>query len=191
MDAFGFEVVFVETVGVGQSEIEIAEIADTTLVALQPGSGDSVQVLKAGILEIADVFVVNKRDHPMALQLQREIRSMMEMLDYGGWVPHLVATQALEGAGIDELWTAILAHDAYLRASGELAAKRRAAFDHRVRGLVLGALEARVDARVAALPGDRDPYAAAHDVLAHFGDAASLGAVPRRHAGVPASVKGL
>jgi hypothetical protein len=78
-----------------------------------------------------------------------------------------------------------------LRASGELAAKRRAAFDHRVRGLVLGALEARVDARVAALPGDRDPYAAAHEVLAHFGAAAPLGAAPRRHAGVPASVKGL
>jgi LAO/AO transport system kinase len=190
MDAFGFDVVFVETVGVGQSEIEIAEIADTTLVALQPGSGDSVQVLKAGILEIADVFVVNKRDHPMALQLQREIRSMMEMLDYGGWVPHLVATQALEGIGIDELWTAILAHDAYLRDSGELAAKRRAAFEHRVRGLVLGALERRVDARVSGLGGERDPYAAAHDVLDGFGTAIAGDAPPRR-AGVRATVKGL
>ena len=91
MDAFGKDVVLVETVGVGQSEIEIAEVADTTLVALQPGSGDSVQVLKAGVLEIADVFVVNKSDHPMALQLQREIRSMMEMLNFSGWVPELVA----------------------------------------------------------------------------------------------------
>jgi LAO/AO transport system kinase len=190
MDAFGFEVVFVETVGVGQSEIEIAEIADTTLVALQPGSGDSVQVLKAGILEIADVFVVNKRDHPMALQLQREIRSMMEMLDYGGWVPQLVSTQALEGHGIDELWSAILAHDAYLRDSGELAAKRRAAFEHRVRGLVLGALERRVEVRVRALPGEHDPYAAAHEVLGGFGTALG-GDVPRRHAGVRATVKGL
>jgi len=192
MDAFGFEVVFVETVGVGQSEIEIAEIADTTLVALQPGSGDSVQVLKAGILEIADVFVVNKRDHPMALQLQREIRSMMEMLDYGGWVPRLVSTQALAGLGIDELWDAVLAHDAYLRDSGELAAKRRAAFEHRVRGLVLGALERRVELRVSALPGERDPYAAAHDVLAGFGaPPAESSDAPRRHAGVRASVKGL
>jgi LAO/AO transport system kinase len=192
MDAFGFEVVFVETVGVGQSEIEIAEIADTTLVALQPGSGDSVQVLKAGILEIADVFVVNKRDHPMALQLQREIRSMMEMLDYGGWVPRLVSTQALAGLGIDDVWDAVLAHDAYLRDSGELAAKRRAAFEHRVRGLVLGALERRVERRVSALPGERDPYAAAHDVLAEFGaPQAEGGDAPRRHAGVRASVKGL
>ncbi len=191
MDAFGFDVVFVETVGVGQSEIEIAEIADTTLVALQPGSGDSVQVLKAGILEIADVFVVNKRDHPMALQLQREIRSMMEMLDYSGWVPQLVSTQAREAQGVDELWSAILAHDAYLRESGELASKRRAAFEHRVRGLVLGALERRVDARVQVLRGAGDPYAAAHDVLAEFGSASSVTDQPRRHASVRATVKGL
>ncbi len=190
MDAFGFEVVLVETVGVGQSEIEIAEIADTTLVALQPGSGDSVQVLKAGILEIADVFVVNKRDHPMAMQLQREIRSMLEMLDFGGWVPQLVSTQALEGRGIDELWDAILAHDAYLRTSGELAAKRRAAFEHRVRGLVLGVLERRVEARVSAVPDERDPYAAAHQVLGAFG-APAASDPPRRHAGVRATVKGL
>ncbi|MBD5633875.1 MAG: methylmalonyl Co-A mutase-associated GTPase MeaB, partial [Candidatus Eremiobacteraeota bacterium] len=116
MDAFGKDVVIVETVGVGQSEIEIAELADTTLVTLQPGSGDSVQLLKAGILEVADVFVVNKADHPMALQLQREIRGMMEMLDFRGrWVPELVATRARENVGIDALWSAIVAHDAYLR----------------------------------------------------------------------------
>ena len=118
MDAFGKDVVLVETVGVGQSEIEIAEVADTTLVALQPGSGDSVQVLMAGVLEIADVFVVNKSDHPMALQLQREIRSMMEMLSFEGWVPKLVSTQALEGKGIDALWNAIAEHDAWLRETG-------------------------------------------------------------------------
>ena len=191
MDAFGFDVVFVETVGVGQSEIEIAEIADTTLVALQPGSGDSVQVLKAGILEIADVFVVNKRDHPMALQLQREIRSMMEMLDYSGWVPQLVSTQAREAQGVDELWRAILAHDAYLRESGELTSKRRAAFRHRVRGLVLGALERRVDTRVQALQGTDDPYAAACDVLAEFGTASGAAEPSRRHASLRATVKGL
>ncbi len=120
MDAFGKDVVLIETVGVGQSEIEIAEVADTTLVALQPGSGDSVQVLKAGVLEIADVFVVNKSDHPMALQLQREIRSMMEMLNFSGWVPALVSTQAVEGKGIDKLWDAIVKHDAWLRESGAL-----------------------------------------------------------------------
>jgi LAO/AO transport system kinase len=170
MDAFGYDVVLVETVGVGQSEIEIAEIADTVLVALQPGSGDTVQMLKAGILEIADVFVVNKRDHPMALQLQREIRSMLEMLNYGGWIPELIATQAIEGTGIEALWTAIAAHADYLRTSGEIEAKRRGAFEHRVRALALGALERRVDAVVAAVTDGRDPYAAARDVLARFGE---------------------
>jgi LAO/AO transport system kinase len=191
MDAFGYDVVFVETVGVGQSEIEIAEIADTVLVALQPGSGDTVQMLKAGILEIADVFVVNKRDHPMALQLQREIRSMMEMLNYGGWIPQLVATQAVEGAGIAELWDAIVAHDTYLRDTGEIAAKRRAAYEHRVRALVLGALERRVDGIVANEPDGRDPYAAAHDVLARFGDDGTAAAAQPRRASVRATVKGL
>ena len=99
MDAFGLDVILIETVGVGQSEIEIAELAHTTLVALQPGSGDSIQVLKAGIMEIADVFVVNKADHPMANQLRREIRGMMEMLEFKGWVPELVMTQALSRRG--------------------------------------------------------------------------------------------
>jgi LAO/AO transport system kinase len=189
MDAWGLDVVLIETVGVGQSEIEIAEIADTTAVALQPGSGDSVQVLKAGILEIADIFVVNKRDHPMAMQLQREIRSMMEMLNFSGWTPPMVATQALEGAGIAELWDAVNAHDRYLRDSGELTAKRRQAFEHRVRGLVLGALERRVEAAVAAV-AEPDPYTAVHDVLASFGTNAPVVPV-RREAPVRATVKGL
>jgi LAO/AO transport system kinase len=190
MDAFGYDVVLVETVGVGQSEIEIAEIADTILVALQPGSGDTVQTLKAGILEIADVFVVNKRDHPMAIQLQREIRSMLEMLDYPGWVPQLVATQALEAQGIDELWTAIVEHDAYLHASGEIAHKRRGAFEHRVRALVIGTLEERVEAAVAEVPDGRDPYGAARDVAAQFG-ANEPAAAPARRAVARATVKGL
>jgi LAO/AO transport system kinase len=193
MDAFGKDVVIIETVGVGQSEIEIAEIADTTLVALQPGSGDSVQVLKAGILEIADVFVVNKSDHPMALQLQREIRSMLEMLHFSGWVPELVATQALSGIGIDALWTAVLRHDTYLKTSGELTVKRGSAFAHRVRALALGALERRIDETLAETADDRDPYAAAAAVLKYFGVHDSIGtagyAGPRSPA--RASVKGL
>jgi LAO/AO transport system kinase len=171
----------------------VAEIADTTIVALQPGSGDSVQVLKAGILEIADIFVVNKSDHPMALQLQREIRSMMEMLVYGEWTPLLVPTQAIAGTGIDALWDAILAHDAWLRESGELPLKRRAAFAHRVETLALGTLQGRVEAAVSTLEPDTDPYAAAAMVLEGFGvggGANALGNVraPRR---VRATVKGL
>jgi len=165
MDAFGFEVIVIETVGVGQSEIEIAELADTTLVALQPGSGDSVQLLKAGILEVADIFVVNKADHPMALQLQREIRSMLEMLDLSGRVPELIATRAREGAGIEDLWAAILRHRAYLFESGGLERKRRGAFAHRVRALVMGELARRIDERLErlVLTGDLsgDPYSTA------------------------------
>ncbi|MEO7040542.1 MAG: methylmalonyl Co-A mutase-associated GTPase MeaB [Candidatus Elarobacter sp.] len=193
MDAYGKDVVLIETVGVGQSEIEIAEVADTTLVALQPGSGDSVQVLKAGVLEIADVFVVNKSDHPMALQLQREIRSMMEMLNFSGWVPKLVATQALQGKGVDELWKAVVAHDAWLRESGALRDKRRAAFAHRVRQLVLGTLERRIEAAVTELGDNLDPYAAADTVLQRFGVQGGVNAAgnARVHAGVRATVKGL
>lgn len=162
MDAFGKDVVIVETVGVGQSEIEIAELADTTLVALQPGSGDSVQLLKAGILEIADVFVMNKADHPMAPQLHREIRNMLSMLESSAWVPEFVATRARENVGLDELWAAIERHAAYLAQTGGLARKRRRAFVHRVRALVFGRLDAPLTTRIASMvaaraPGD-DPY---------------------------------
>jgi LAO/AO transport system kinase len=193
MDAFGLDVVLIETVGVGQSEIEIAEIADTTLVALQPGSGDSVQVLKAGILEIADVFVVNKSDHPMALQLQREIRSMLEMLDYRGWVPALIATQAIAGTGVEALWDAILRHQTWLRSTGALADKRSAAFAHRVRQLALGTLEGDVEAEIANLPAGIDPYAAAEAVLRRFGVTAGASALGNVRPGgaVRATVKGL
>ena len=191
MDAFGYDVVLVETVGVGQSEIEIAEIADTILVALQPGSGDTVQMLKAGILEIADVFVVNKRDHPMAPMLEREIHSMLEMLDFAGWVPRLVATQALEARGIDELWAAIVEHGAYLQTSGTIVRKRRDAFEHRVRALSLGALERRVETLIARVPEGRDPYAAARDVLERVADDETPLEGPAPRAAMRATVKGL
>ncbi len=169
MDAFGFDLVLIETVGVGQSEVAIAELAQTTLVALQPGSGDSIQVLKAGIMEIADVFVVNKADHPMANQLRREIRSMMEMQQWPGWVPELVTTQALEGRGIDELVAAIERHVAYLNETGEIERRRHDAFNHQVRQLALGRISARLDRMLEAQPhGDLDPYEAAERVLSQF-----------------------
>lgn len=174
MDAYGMDVVLVETIGVGQSEIEIAELADTTIVVLQPGSGDAVQLLKAGILEIADIFVVNKADHPTAPQLQRDIRAMLEMRAATSWTPPLVATRAHEGGGIAELWEAVGAHEAYLRDSGEMEEKRRRAFAHRVRSLVLGRLGARVDRAVAGYLAGHDgrvddPYVAAERLGAGFG----------------------
>lgn len=170
MDAFGFEVIVIETVGVGQSEVAIAELAQTTLVALQPGSGDSIQVLKAGIMEIADVFVVNKADHPMADQLRREIRSAMEMLQWNGWIPELVATQALAGEGIDALWSAIERHMVYLEETGEIERRRRQAFAHQVRQLAMGRIERRLE---RALENEEqtgiDPYEATDRILHKLG----------------------
>lgn len=193
MDAFGLDVVLIETVGVGQSEIEVAELAQTTLVALQPGSGDSIQALKAGIMEIADIFVINKSDHPMAGLLRREIRSMMEMLQFPGWVPEVISTQAVTGEGIEKLWVAVERHVEYLRSSGEMDEKRRHAFLHRVRQLALGSLERRLD---RVLRGERDdgadPYAAADRVVRAFagGDESGCEAV-RAPVRPRATVKGL
>ena len=170
MDAFGFDVILIETVGVGQSEIAIAELAQTTLVALQPGSGDSIQVLKAGIMEIADVFVVNKADHPMADQLRREIRSAMEMLEWTGWIPELVATQALSGEGIEQLWAAIERHMAYLNETGEIEGRRRDTFMHQVRQLALGRIERRLDHLLESESSTGiDPYEAADRVIPKLG----------------------
>lgn len=169
MDAFGFDLVIVETVGAGQNEIEIAELAQTTIVALQPGSGDSVQVLKAGIMEIADVFVVNKSDHPMAQQLYREVRSMMQLVEYAGWVPELVMTQAVTGEGVDDLWSAIERHAAYLNESGEIRRRRREAFAHQVRQIAAGRIGGLLDRAIAADSGDGDPYAAAARALRSLG----------------------
>ncbi|HKU68413.1 MAG TPA: methylmalonyl Co-A mutase-associated GTPase MeaB [Candidatus Baltobacteraceae bacterium] len=192
MDAFGLDVVMIETVGVGQSEIEIAELAQTTIVALQPGSGDSIQVLKAGIMEVADVFVVNKKDHPMANQLKREIRSMMEMLDFSGWVPELVMTQATSGEGVDELWSAIEKHVEYLHHSGEMAEKRREAFTHQVRQLALGHLQRKLERELESeVAAGVDPYAAAERVLQSFSVLPERGEEPIRPPHVRASVKGL
>ncbi len=193
MDAFGLDVVLIETVGVGQSEIEVADLAQTTIVALQPGSGDSIQVLKAGIMEIADIFVVNKADHPMANMMRREIRGMMEMLQFSGWVPELVMTQALAGEGIDELWAAIEAHRVYLSETGEVETKRREAFAHHVRQLALGRLQRRLERELGRnIAYNLDPYAAAAALLREFNvasadDEASVEPTLRQRA----TVKGL
>ena len=194
MDAFGLDVVLIETVGVGQSEIEIAELAQTTLVALQPGSGDSIQVLKAGIMEIADIFVVNKSDHPMANQMRREIRGMMEMLQFSGWVPELIMTQAVLGEGVDDLWRAIEGHVAYLNESGEIETKRREAFAHQVRQLALGRLQRRLVYEIQTnVRTEVDPYEAADRILDAFGAATAEAEVDadEPHVRPRATVKGL
>jgi GTPase len=119
LGAFGFQNVLLETVGVGQSELEVAAIADTTVVVLTPGLGDSVQMIKAGIMEIADVYVVNKTDLPGAQRTMQEVRGMLNMGPKLSWRPPIVAMTAAKQQGVDELVAAIESHREHLQASGE------------------------------------------------------------------------
>jgi LAO/AO transport system kinase len=124
LDAAGKELVFLETVGAGQSEVEIIAIADTVVLVLMPGSGDSIQALKAGIMEIPDVIAVNKRDHPAAKTMVSEVRSILALDTEGEWRPPIVLTEAVRGEGVDELWDEITAHRAHLDERGLLAERR-------------------------------------------------------------------
>ena len=127
LGAFGFTEVLLETVGVGQSELEVAAVADTTVVVLTPNLGDSVQMIKAGILEIADIFVVNKADFDGYTRVMAELRAMLSLAPRTLWKPPILATVASKQQGIDELWEAVLAHRDHLEKSGraeELARQR-------------------------------------------------------------------
>ena len=124
LDAAGKDVVFLETVGTGQSEVEVIGIADTVLLVLMPGSGDSVQALKAGIMEIPDVIAINKMDHPAAKTMLNEVRSILGLDHEREWRPPIVLTEATRGENVPELWEKIVAHRAYLQDSGQLEARR-------------------------------------------------------------------
>ena len=124
LDAAGKELVFLETVGTGQSEVEIIGIADTVLLVLMPGSGDSVQALKAGIMEIPDVIAINKMDHPAATTMLNEVRSILTLDRERDWRPPIVLTEATRGENVPELWEKIEAHRAHLVASGQLEERR-------------------------------------------------------------------
>jgi LAO/AO transport system kinase len=125
LDAAGKGLLFLETVGAGQSEVEVISIADTVLLVLMPGSGDSIQALKAGIMEIPDVIAVNKREHPAAKTMVNEVRSILALDTEEGWKPPIVLTEAVKGEGIDELWGRIEEHHRYLE-ENDLLAERRA-----------------------------------------------------------------
>ena len=126
LDAAGFDVVLVETVGVGQDEVEVVRTVQTNLVVLVPGMGDDIQAIKAGIMEIGDVFVVNKADRPGADKTVTEITMMMSLVEeHGDWIPPIVKTVASKSSGIDELDAAIVKHYDYLAASGELDRRNR------------------------------------------------------------------
>jgi len=126
LDALGMDVILVETVGVGQSELEITGAADTTVVVIPPGLGDGVQAIKAGIMEIADIFVVNKADHPQADRTVADIRELLRMdPSPPDWTPPIVRTVATQNQGVDELWQTISRHRQYLEQSGELRTRRK------------------------------------------------------------------
>ncbi len=176
LDAAGNDWVLVETVGVGQVEVEIAGATDTTIVVVNPGWGDGVQANKAGLLEIADVFVVNKADRAGVDDTVRDLTQMLELSPARAWVPPIVQTIATDGAGTDELLAAIESHRAHLDGGG-LHDRRRARVRDELRAIVL----ARLAERAADVCGERafddlvariqartiDPYAAADVLLQH------------------------
>ena len=180
LDAAGCDVILVETVGVGQSEVEIASMADTTLVLLAPGMGDGIQAAKAGILEIGDVYVINKADRDGADQVRRELRSMLSLAQRpeGAWKPEIVKTVATTGEGVDDVVAALDAHLAHLRASGELGARRVRRAREEIEAIAVTSLRERwgdVHARAEldglaerVVAGRTDPYAAADELLAGF-----------------------
>ena len=125
LDAAGKDVVMLETVGTGQSEVEVIGIADTVLLVLMPGSGDSVQALKAGIMEIPDVIAINKMDHPAAKTMLNEVRSILGLDKEREWRPPIVLTEATRGENVPELWERVVEHRTYLESSGQLEERRR------------------------------------------------------------------
>ncbi len=173
LDASGYNVVLIETVGAGQAELEIASLADTTLVVLAPGAGDSVQAAKAGILEIADVLVVNKADHEGSAAVARDLSRMQsyQPIPDNSWAVPVVQTVADDGGGIDELLAAADGHFAWLRSTGSLAGRRRRRATAEVEAIVLDRVRARLASLTASATlddvaetvarGAIDPYTAA------------------------------
>jgi LAO/AO transport system kinase len=174
-DAAGYDVVVIETVGVGQAEVEVAGTADTTVVALAPGMGDAIQAAKAGILEVADVFCVNKADREGADRTVRELQEMQK-LGHGEWLPPIQRTVASKPEGIDELIAAIDDHHAWLVDSGHREERQRQRARLEIRELALGTVRQRFrelgeGARIDELAGavarrERDPYSAADELVA-------------------------
>jgi len=175
LGAFGFDPVILETVGVGQSELEVAAVADTTVVVLTPNLGDGVQMIKAGILEIADVFVVNKADLEGYQRVMIELRSMLSLAargEAGSWKPPIVATAAAKGEGIDGLWEAIESHRKHLEATGRAEAQAEQRLRDETTEVVAELARERARAALAddgrlaeRLLQDGTPYEVAEEIL--------------------------
>lgn len=174
LDAAGMDFVLIETVGVGQDEVEVVGTADTTIVVVNPGWGDSVQAGKAGLLEIADLFAVNKADREGAKQTVRELNQMIDFGPKRAWRPPVIETVATQGKGVAELWAAVKAHRGHLDEAGELQSRRRGRIAKEISDIVAARVRERVrrDSAVALEElvervGRReiDPYAAAETLL--------------------------
>jgi LAO/AO transport system kinase len=152
LDAAGKELVFLETVGTGQGEVEVIGIADTVVLVLMPGSGDSIQALKAGIMEIPDVIAVNKMDHPAAKTMLNEVRSVLSLDKERAWKPPIVLTEAVSGENVPELWEKVEQHRAFLEGEGLLEQRRR----ENLAGEVFAVASARAKAHLEQAVGD-DP----------------------------------
>jgi GTPase len=156
MDASGKDVILLETVGVGQAEVDIIDHADTVVLALMPGSGDSIQALKAGVMEIPDVIVVNKSDHPLTDTMIREIRGVLSLGPQEGWRVPIVKTEASRGDGIEELADALEAHRAHIASEGTLEQRRRRNLMNEVLELAAGRLRRRLEESIHDDPAVRE-----------------------------------
>lgn len=175
LDAAGKPWVLIETVGVGQVEVEIAGAADTTIVVVNPGWGDGVQANKAGLLEIADLFVVNKADRDGVAETVRDLEMMLDLTGEMAWRPKIVPTVATRNEGIDELWDAVVDHREFQERSGQLARRREARLRDELRAIVLTRLREAAEARCSGEQFEKlvaqvaarelDPYAAAAELL--------------------------
>jgi LAO/AO transport system kinase len=175
LGAAGLPVVVVETVGVGQMEVEVASAADTTLVVVTPGWGDSMQANKAGLLEIADLFVINKADRPGAREARRDLDQMLDLSTLGSWRPPIVDTVAATGEGMEQLWDEISRHRAHLQATKLLEQRRADRLAHELRRVLMARSAVVIDelasgeefagAVKALAAGELDPYQAADRLM--------------------------
>ena len=152
MDASGRDVVLLETVGVGQAEVDVIDHADSVVLVLMPGSGDSIQALKAGVMEIPDVIVVNKADHPLTDTMVREIKGVLALGPQGGWQVPVIRTRAVDGDGVEELVAKLAEHRAYIEAEGTLAERRRRNLRNEVLAIATQRLRRELEAAVADDP---------------------------------------
>ncbi len=182
LDAAGCDVVLIETVGVGQAEVEIASLADTTLLVLAPGFGDGIQAAKAGVLEVADVFVVNKADRDGADQVVRDLKGMQSLggrhSEAGWWRPPIVRTVAARSEGMDDVVAAVEKHRAWMTEQGELERRRQGRAATEIEAIALGTLRRRMagvhgsaaldEAAARVVAGKTDPYTAADALIAEL-----------------------